>query len=353
MDPGSGGMTMPHTMTKPPRLSIVIPTPADTAALEETLVSVLENRPDDCEIVVPLGCEYADPWNIAEEVRFVQAPAGSSLVGCINLGIASSRGEVISILAAGWRATEGWADRPLEHFDAGDVGAVIPLEVAADDHDRVLSAGIRYGQGGRRIAVTAGGRHRAVDVPTRAAAAPVAPALEAGFWRADVLELAGPGFSTVCGDTCADADMAVALTRSGYVAVVEPTSRFVPGATPRQRRVPFLSGLQAERLFWRSLAGQPVLWSLLLHGVEIVRHAVARAPFGTLPMLAGRAVGILQFGSYLPRYRQLRALMAQAATATDASAAEDGRTIRFDAGHAVAAGPRRRTAPPDSLRRSA
>ena len=35
----------------PPRLSIVIPAPADPAAMEETLVSVLENRPDDCEIV--------------------------------------------------------------------------------------------------------------------------------------------------------------------------------------------------------------------------------------------------------------------------------------------------------------
>ena len=46
---------MSHTMLKQPKLSIVIPTPTDTAALEETLVSVLENRPDDCEIIVALG----------------------------------------------------------------------------------------------------------------------------------------------------------------------------------------------------------------------------------------------------------------------------------------------------------
>ena len=120
-----GGMTMAHTLSNRPRLSIVVPTLTDTAALEETLVSVLENRPDDCEIVVPLACEYADPWNIAEEVRFVQAPAGSSLVGCINLGVSSSRGEVINVLAAGWRATEGWTDRPLEHFDCDRVGAAV------------------------------------------------------------------------------------------------------------------------------------------------------------------------------------------------------------------------------------
>ena len=58
-----------------PRLSIVIPA-ADTAALEETLVSVLENRPADCEIIAALAVPYADPWNIGEEVRFMQAPPG-------------------------------------------------------------------------------------------------------------------------------------------------------------------------------------------------------------------------------------------------------------------------------------
>lgn len=40
-----------------PRLSIVIPAVSSAEDLEQTLVSVLENRPDDCEIVVALGCE--------------------------------------------------------------------------------------------------------------------------------------------------------------------------------------------------------------------------------------------------------------------------------------------------------
>ena len=92
---------MPKAMPGRPRLSIVVPAPSDTAALEETLVSVLENRPDDCEIVVGLGCEYDDPWNIREEVRFVQAPPGTSLVACINLGVAASTGRVVHVLAAG------------------------------------------------------------------------------------------------------------------------------------------------------------------------------------------------------------------------------------------------------------
>ena len=43
---------MPRRASQP-QLSIVIAAPSDVAALEDTLVSVLENRPDAAEIVVP------------------------------------------------------------------------------------------------------------------------------------------------------------------------------------------------------------------------------------------------------------------------------------------------------------
>lgn len=325
-----------------PRLSIVIPATSDTTALEETLVSVLENRPDDCEIVVALGCEYDDPWNIREEVRFVQAPVGSGLVACANIGISASDGDVIHILAAGWRATSGWVDGPLARFEDGETAAVVPLAVSAADQDRVVGAGIRYGRGGRRIAIA----------PRKAAAgiAPHGPSLEAGFWRSDVLRQVGPGFSTACGDSCADADMAESVTRTGLSVVLEPSSRVVAGQTGAGRKQPFMAGLHAERLFWRSMQGRPIVSSLVMHGVEIVRHAVARAPFGTLPMLAGRAVAMMQFGSYLARYRQLRGLVKAAA---ERHAADESRTIRIDSAHSAASRPKSRRPETVPLRRSA
>ena len=46
---------MPHVMPAPPRLSIVIPMTTGPEPLEETLVSVLENRPDDCEIIAVIA----------------------------------------------------------------------------------------------------------------------------------------------------------------------------------------------------------------------------------------------------------------------------------------------------------
>jgi hypothetical protein len=45
-----------------PRLSIIIPVLGSSTRLESTLVSVLENRPPDCEILVLLGAPYDDPF---------------------------------------------------------------------------------------------------------------------------------------------------------------------------------------------------------------------------------------------------------------------------------------------------
>jgi len=314
----------------------VIPAPSDVAALEETLVSVLEKRPADAEVIVALGCDYDDPWNIREEVTFVQAPIGSSLVACVNVGVASSRAEITHILAAGWRATEDWTEGPLSWFDDEATAAVVPLTVAADDQARPSAAGIRCGRGGRRIEVR----------PGRGPAH--APALEAGFWRTEFLRRAGPGFATACGDGFADADMAVAVMRSGRAVVCDESSRVVAGP-PRRRPRAFAAGLHAERLFWRSIAGQSLPLALAAHVVEVARHAFVRAPLGTLPMLAGRLVALMQFGAYLPRYRQLRALMA---AGLSGSSLDDAPTIRIDGPHPTLSVPKRR---PDvaPLRRSA
>jgi hypothetical protein len=91
------------------------------------------------------------------------------------------------------------------------------------------------------------------------------------------------------------------------------------------------------------MAGSSVLSALVMHAVEIVRHAVARAPLGTLPMLLGRTVAMLQFGSYVSRYLQLRHIIKQAAGQGERHTdAEDRQTIRIDGPHAGAGRPRQR-----------
>ena len=339
-----------------PQLSIVIPAVSSAEDLEQTLVSVLENRPDDCEIVVALGCEYDDPWNIRDEVHFVRAPAGASVVGCINLGISACCGEIIHVLAAGWRATAGWTAAAVGHFEEPDVAAVAPLTLCKDDHGRVGSCGVVATAGGRRIVrrprrdarrveeaaeVLAGDTDSVVDVGRLAA---FGPTIEAGFWRAEVLTDAGPGFAGCCGPLLADADLAVAIERAGYRCVAEPASRVIEAAGVVSRSS-FLEGLYAGRLFWRSVAGQPLLWIMLLHLGEIVRHTFARPPLGWVPAVAGRLVAALQIGSYLTRYRQLRSLTRKS------SAADDGVSLRIDDGHPPLRPPRQRSR--GSLRKSA
>jgi hypothetical protein len=228
------------------------------------------------------------------------------------------------------------------------VGAVVPLGVAADDLERVVSAGVRCAVGGRRIDVAADTKWRKAiasgTLPT-GATVPQGPVLEAGFWRSDLLAMTGRGFTTACGDAAADADMAVTLARSGRRVVVEQHSRVVAPAvtTSKVRRPSFQAGLHAERLFWRSVAGSSFVSALVLHVVEIVRHAFARAPLGTVPMLVGRLVAFLQFGDSMARYRQLRSVMAAAGERAASQTAEEQRTIRIDAPHAGVARPRQRT----------
>ena len=61
-----------------PRLSILIPALGSPEALETTLLSVLENRPHDCQVLVALGIDYANPYQLDDEVEFLHG-RGSEL----------------------------------------------------------------------------------------------------------------------------------------------------------------------------------------------------------------------------------------------------------------------------------
>lgn len=311
------------------RLSVVVPA-TDVPALEETLVSVLEHRPDDCEVIVALGCAYDDPWNIREEVAFVKAPPGAGLVGCVSTGVAAATGDVIHVLAAGWKATEHWTAAAMQHFSRPAVQAVVPLAVSEIDRDQPVSAGIRRTAGGRSVTVVP--RRKAGGLVT--GTLPAGPLLEAGFWRAAAIR--DPGFSSACGDPLAAADMAATLAALGAEVVLEPEARVVSGPVCR-RRNPFIAGLHAERLFWRSLACERLLPALVAHAGEVMRHAALTAPLGTFAMLAGRIAALMQIGSCVGRTRHLRALIRQAASGTEPDTG--ARTYRIDAGHESPAAP--------------
>ena len=101
---------------------------------------------------------------------------------------------------------------------------------------------------------------------------------------------------------------------------------------------------------------------LVLHAIEVMRHAVTELPLGTVPMLLGRAVGFFQFGGHFARAVQLQRIVKQAAAEHSTASQPAGEpeqpdtsegespTIRIDAAHKAAGRPRGGQVP---LRKSA
>ena len=185
-------------------LSIVIPMQGNAARLEQGLVSVLENRPADCEVIVVLDGAYEDPYLLEDEVRFVDAPDGASWVDSINLGVQRARAEIVHLLGCGSQVCEGWSDVIGPHFERSEVASVAPLVAWAKGPAAV--AGVRMPPGGRRV----------VQGPMRAYAGGGRPCPDRAGWR--LLSPFGLSRSEGCrrpGDECR-ISTALRLALCGY-----------------------------------------------------------------------------------------------------------------------------------------
>ncbi len=182
------------------RLSIIVPYDRDEAAFETTLVSVLENRPEYCEVIVAHDGSYCDPFDLGDEVRFVigDSPDAKSL---LKTAINASMGRIVHFLASGARATEGWSDEPIELFEQADLACVSPVIRDLSAGGRVVAAGWRDTSTGLRRPIAAG-----CEEPGRKELASVQGAfLAASFWRRSVLE------------TITNVDVSEAISCADYV----------------------------------------------------------------------------------------------------------------------------------------
>lgn len=229
------------------RLSIVIPVLGKLKKLEDTLISVLENRPAQSEILVVLNEPYDDPYELAGEVCFIQAPFRANLVDCLNLGIVASRGTIIHTLGCGTEATPGWTDTVLPHFDRYEVVAVSPMVIDRANPEQTLSTGVGYCPGG--AAWRLGYRQPLGDSLSKLPAY-FGPDLLAGFYRKSALEAAGGLCPEFLGHL-AGVDLALALHFTEQQSVVEPNCRIVADRTDLPEGERLGGGCKAERLFWR------------------------------------------------------------------------------------------------------
>ncbi|MEW4565300.1 glycosyltransferase family 2 protein [Bremerella sp. JC770] len=181
------------------KVSIVIPSVDNARRLETTLISLLENRPSECEIVVPHSGYYDDPYDIADEVRLVEVPAARSEVELLAVAWSMCKAPIVHTLAAGATVEADWLDEALACFQQPEVMAVAPQSHYSDTSEPVCGV-------------------LADDFGLRAAACPStmqAPMLEAGFFRYSLLAAVG-GFCTRM-EQVADLDIGLWITEAGGV----------------------------------------------------------------------------------------------------------------------------------------
>jgi hypothetical protein len=272
------------------RLSIVIPALGDHAALESGLVSVLEHRPPASEVLVVFNSEYADPYHLRDEIRFIDAPAGAGPLECLTIGTRAAQGEIVHFLAAGLEVRPDWAEHALAPFADPAVACVAPLMIdSASPDETVLAGGWGYRPSGRATLVAAGLPAAAVeDAPL------VGPTRLAGFFRPQALAplatLAGLGV----GDELALVALGLHLQAAGYYACLAAESRIgVPSSCLLASESGFRQGLHQECLFWRSAGLTGWASSLAAHAALLIgelTQAVVRPR--DWARLAGRLVGM-------------------------------------------------------------
>ncbi len=193
-----------------PRLSIIIPHRGDDQRLEETILSVLENRPRDCEVLVVHNGSYRDPYELTDELVYVQEDPKSTVVELLNAGLMAACSPVVCTLLDGAVVSASWAEPALKRFAATDVAAVAPqLQVGRSAISGISSSSIRHAAS-LRI-----GRVESKDGTA------AAPTLAAGFYRRKSL-LALDGWNEELGIGSVDVELAIMMTELGMHCECEP-----------------------------------------------------------------------------------------------------------------------------------
>ena len=290
------------------QLSIVLPVLQRVPLLEESLVSILQNRPADCEILVVLNAPYADPYKLADEVRFIEAGRRAGWIECLNAGIAASVAPIVHVLSPGVQVNEGWTGSIQRHFKDPLVAAVSPLVLDAEAQDQFVTVGESYRVGGWARQV---GQGRSLADLGPWAAEALGPSLLAGFYRKSaMLELGG--FDVGLGPRGAAVDLALHLKAQGFRSVLDPQSKVYASAEARRfGGNSFGNALSAERLFLRHTRQGRWTMALAAHGWIVTGELVRSLPNpAVLLKLAGRAAGWLQFSKCREQQRRLQELAA-------------------------------------------
>ena len=123
-----------------PRVSIVIPLQRDEQQFEETLLSVLENQPEECQIIAAHNGTYTDPFELADEITFVTARS-SNLVDLVRDAFDATTGSIVHVLGTGMKAHAGWLDEAIKSFDDDSTIAALTPNLVDDSGKPINGSG--------------------------------------------------------------------------------------------------------------------------------------------------------------------------------------------------------------------
>ncbi|MDR1960095.1 MAG: glycosyltransferase family 2 protein [Planctomycetaceae bacterium] len=286
-----------------PNLSVIVPYADKNSPqeLEETLVSVLENRPDKTEIIVSNGGGYRDPYHlIQEDVRFIDLGREKSLVRCVNEAVEASQGKVINILSCGAVVEECWVNQPLRAFCDPDVAAVMtPVFDRLRSH-RLVSTGIVYHRHG-----VINNRKMLTPVPDNSC---VAPHAASGFFRRSVLQQIG-GFSPSFCLQVAYLDYSLILTSLHKQIEIVPTSRVHYASQMPMFPSIFERSRQTEQLFLRWSHQKNWFYNMCANFLAVSAEFWGNFPYLRMyAFLGGRVAGLNHYGAHKIRQEELARL---------------------------------------------
>ena len=177
-----------------PRLSIIVPHLHDDSALELTLLSILENRESDFEVLLTHDGRYNDPYGLnQDELILIESEQGASFSQQLNLAVASACSPIVQVLLPGSVVDARWCDEALHLMQDRTVSAVCqPIgDTASND--------VYLGLSGETLP------HRRV---TNSADITVAPLLCGGVFRKRTLKSIG-GWLEPCSREIAEVEFAL------------------------------------------------------------------------------------------------------------------------------------------------
>ncbi len=305
------------------RLSIVIPLLGDMQLFEDTLVSVLQNRPAHCEVLVVHCGRYDDPYELRGEVNFIPLRANSNLLEASNAGIEAARGEIIHLVQPGVLAEEGWTNEVLNRFRDPAIAAVSPVLLNASDRNRIVAAGVRYTIGGRRV-LSGAGQSLAKAARTLRREI-VGPPLMAAFYRRSVVKALG-GLCPKAGAWHADIDLALSMRRLGFRCELEPGSIMATLNAGFVPPVGFETARCAERVFWKNWRQCGGTLALLAHAAHVTATACTQPHrVEAYTQLAGRFLAGFERSTFRQHQKRLQRA-AETCSASDEVPGEDDDT---------------------------